>query len=156
MKIATFCKKKTIFFLVRARLCSTVTQRVSQPRTWRIKFPIKNTHPHNLGSLLLVLKISLKSFVHLYPSAKSLSLQGKCCLRSGSKDDILVGLLEQYHWGEPVCFKNSAVLLTAWSIWSSLKYPPRHWRVFLTKHAESCACTVLFGEKRGKSQPVQP
>ena len=105
--------KKTIFFLVRARLCSTVTQRVSQPHTWHIKFPIKDTHPHNLGSLLLVLKISLKSFVHLYPSAKSLSLQGKCCLRSGSKDDILVGLLEQYHWGEPVCFKNSAVLLTA-------------------------------------------
>ena len=71
------------------------------------------TYLHNLGSFLSELKISRKPLAHLCPSVKSSSVHGISCLKLGSKDAVLVGLLEQYHCDEPVILRISNVMFTA-------------------------------------------
>ena len=62
-----------------------------------IKTSFEPTYLHKLGSFLLALKISRNPLVHLCPSVKSLSVHGMSALTVGSKDEMFMGLFEQYH-----------------------------------------------------------
>ena len=78
------------------------------------------TYMHKLGSFLLALKVSRNPPVHLCPSVKNSSVHGMSALTLGSKDEMFMGLFEQYHWDAPKYLWISSVILASRSICASL------------------------------------
>lgn len=116
---------KILYPTCKVLLCELVYKLKSHANSGAISV-YGRTYLHKLGSILLALKVSRNPLVHLCPSVKSSSLHGISALKLGSKDEMFMGLLEQYHSDEPMNLWSSSVMLTKCSMCASLKCPSRH------------------------------